>query len=182
MSLFVCTFFGCCSTHYTTEADKSQKEKLKNSGEEVFWRPEMSLHIHMTIGFEGDALLLQERTVLAPSWCCAPLAVHHTMTRQLLGSRRIAEGATHHPCMTGPTRQGGDETICRHIPTGYLADDIQHIGLEGACLLCCHLAEIVLHRCFSGFQYDKGTAFLLKRQKIQVFSIFFLSFLKRIAK
>jgi hypothetical protein len=84
--------------------------------------------------------------------------------------------------MTGPTRQCGNEAIGGHASTGYLADDIHHVGLEGACLLCCHLAEIVLHRCFSGFQYDKGTAFLLKRQKIQTFSIFFLSFLKRIAK
>lgn len=59
MSLFVCTILELLLySLYDRGGQKSKREVKKKSGKEVLGHPEMTFHIHMAVGLEGDALLL----------------------------------------------------------------------------------------------------------------------------
>ena len=64
----------------------------------------MPRHIHMTIGLEADTFFLKKRALATPTRGCTPFFVDHTMTRERLGTRRIAERATNHSRMARPSR------------------------------------------------------------------------------
>ena len=59
----------------------------------------------MSVGLEVDVFFLKQSALATPAWGCTPLFIHHTMTAQFLGTRRIAKCATHHTRMTGPARR-----------------------------------------------------------------------------
>ena len=105
----------------------------------------MSLHIHMTVALEGYALFLKQCPLATPAWSCTSLFVHHPMTRKILRPRRISQCASHHPWMTGPSRQCYYMPIGRHLPTRYLANDDQHILTKPPRLLWRHPIGIILH-------------------------------------
>ena len=99
----------------------------------------------MTIGPEVNALFLKQGALAAPTRGCAAFFVHHTMTRQRLGTRSISQRATYHPRMAGPACQGSDMAVGGHSSWRNLADDVQHGITKGTCLLLRHLIGIVLH-------------------------------------
>ena len=105
----------------------------------------MAVHVNVTIGLEGNAFLLQQRALTAPSGRRAPLLIDHTVARQLLGSWGIAECAPHHPRMTRPASPCSNHAVSGNLPAGYLTHDIQHVLAKPPCLLRRHLIWIVLH-------------------------------------
>ena len=107
--------------------------------------PLVPQHIHVTVGFECHALLLQQCPLSLPSRSRTPHFVHHPMARQFVGSRCISQGASHHSRMTRPSRQQCDMSVRRHPATRNLAHDVQHILTKPPRLLGRHLIGIVLH-------------------------------------
>lgn len=105
----------------------------------------------MSVGFEGDALGLQQHALAAPAGCRAPSLVDHPMTRQALSTGRIAQRTAHHTGMTGPPCQCRNDTVGRHPSARDLRYDIEHIIAEGSCLLGRHLIGIVFHLFINGF-------------------------------
>ena len=95
----------------------------------------MTLHIDVAVGLEGDALGLQQRTLAAPAGGGAAFDVHDAVAGQLFGTRRIAQGATHHPRMAWPSSQGGDMAVSGDTATRNLADDVEHVVTKRPCLL-----------------------------------------------
>ena len=56
----------------------------------------MTAHVYMAARFEMHAFLFQQRALTAPARCRTPFFIDHTMARQQLGSRGIAQRASYH--------------------------------------------------------------------------------------
>ena len=102
-------------------------------------------HIHMTVLPKLHPFRFQQWPMLSPSGSCAPNRVHHPMTRISFRSRGIAQGSSHHPRMTRPPRQGGNQAVGSYPSPRNLFHDIQHIVAKHPCLFRRHLVHIVLH-------------------------------------
>ena len=99
----------------------------------------------MPVGFKPNAFRFQQRPLFTPPRCRAPLFVHHPMTGQLSGHRRIPQRPSHHPCMTRPSRQCGNISIRCHLSTRNLTHNVQHILTKPPRLFGRHPVRIVLH-------------------------------------
>ena len=104
-------------------------------------------HVDMAIGLEHHALMLQQRALPTPPRSRAARYRHHTVAGQLLRSGRIAQGATHHARMTGPTGPCGDDAVCSHMATRYLRHNLKHCLAEGTGLCLAHMGGIICHVC-----------------------------------
>lgn len=126
--------------------------------------PQMTLHIHMPVGLEDDTFTLQQHTLLTPTRSQATHLVHDPVARHLLSARSIAQHTTHHPRMTGPSRQQSDVAIRRHAPARDLTDDIQHIMLKRKRLSHRHPIRIILlsHTVISSNKNPRSSVFGLK--------------------
>ena len=107
--------------------------------------PKMPTHIHISVGLERHALVLQQKTMLQPAWSRTPFFVHHAVARQLIRPGRISERMPHHSRMVRPSRPYGNMPVSRHPTARYLADNIQHIVPKPPRLRHRHLVGIFLH-------------------------------------
>ena len=105
----------------------------------------MAAHIHMTVGLERNAFILQERTLPLPAGSSPTRHINNTMAGKFLCSRSIAQGTANHTGMTRPSRQSGNETVGHNPTMGYLTNNTKNSITKGLCLLSCHPVGIVLH-------------------------------------
>ena len=88
--------------------------------------PKVSAHIDMTVGLEGDAFFLEERSLPLPARSRATLDVDDSVAGQLFSPGRVPKRSPHHSGMTGPTGQSSDEAVGHHAPWRNLRHDAQH--------------------------------------------------------